>query len=740
MFGDKRLFHATLAVGVGSIVVFAATETGSAWQIGAWFVPVALVLGLWSVRAATSVDVVRGPLVLLLAGVFTYFGAGFVWYLWPITTGSPLPFPSPLDALFFASYTIFAVFLVRLLRRHGGDRVTNRIAVVDALIVTTTASALLWVELIAPQLRADASGLSTAVAVLYPVFTLLLFGLAVRLAITLRITRSVPAALLLAWIGNECVADVFYGFRSTNGTFDYDGPLMLLYMASYTALAALGAHPGVVGLLAGAPGEQPSGRLVDHEVGRNPRLAVLLLAALFPLVFHAVYFDDSPSLLVASGVTFVLVTYRTSLLAGDLNRQRELTDELDEAIQRLSAQRDDLARYVRIVQFTEDAVITTTPDGRVMEWNPGAEHLFGHTAEEAIGSVLWSLIFANDPDGFTEKLSFLETHGNASFESVRTRKDGSTVEVSVTVSSIYDDAGQRIGFVGIARDISERKAREAEMHQESKLEALGRLSAGLAHEINSPIQFVGDNARFLEEAYRELIGAVSIYRGLLDSSNPIGWAERQELVREAEANIDFEYLETEIPSAVEQTLEGIERVSTIVRAMKMFSHPGHKEHVPANLNEALEATVTVTRHQVSSVAELCLDLAELPPVRCNIADLNQVFLNLIVNAADAIAETGTPGQIGVSTQVDGEQVVIRITDTGGGIPDHVRSRMFEPFFTTKEVGRGSGQGLPLARGVVHEGHGGTLSVETRVGAGSTFTVRLPIAGLPLPDLALATGR
>ncbi len=250
----------------------------------------------------------------------------------------------------------------------------------------------------------------------------------------------------------------------------------------------------------------------------------------------------------------------------------------------------------------------------------------------------------------------------------------------------------------------------------------------MAHEINSPIQFVGDNARFLEEAYQELIGVVSFYRGLLDTSNPIGWAERQERVQEAEAGIDFDYLQKEIPSAVEQTLEGIERVSTIVRAMKTFSHPGHQEQVPGDLNEALAATVTVTRHQVSEVADLNLELADLPPVRCNIADLNQVFLILIVNAAEVIEETGQRGLIGVTTAVDGDDVIVQISDTGGGIPEDVRSKIFDPFFTTKDVGRGSGQGLPLARGVVHEGHGGTLTMDSTLGHGTTFTVRLPIDG------------
>lgn len=277
-------------------------------------------------------------------------------------------------------------------------------------------------------------------------------------------------------------------------------------------------------------------------------------------------------------------------------------------------------------------------------------------------------------------------------------------------------------------DITDRKARDAEVHRESKLESLGRLSAGLAHEINTPIQYVGDNARFLADAFADLMSMVTLYRSLLDAGQAMSWDQRQETMREAEGRLEVDYLQTEVPSAIDQTLQGIDRVATIVRAMKTFSHPGHTEHVPADLNEALTATVTVTRHQVSRVADLTLDLGELPPVRCNIADLNQVFLNLIVNAADAVEETGRRGRVGVTSAVDGDQVVIRISDTGTGIPDHVRAKIFDPFFTTKDVGRGTGQGLPLARAVVREAHGGTLTVRSEPGAGSTFTVRLPIDG------------
>jgi PAS domain S-box-containing protein len=399
---------------------------------------------------------------------------------------------------------------------------------------------------------------------------------------------------------------------------------------------------------------------------------------------------------------------------------------------RLAAQSAELACYAEVLDATEVAVIAVSLDGVITGWSPAASRLYGYERDEVVERPV-TLINPAPAFEILEALGNVAPGTATSYETVHLRKDGSPIQVLLILARTFDHPGKPGGVVAMARDVTEQRSRDVQFNHESKLESLGRLAAGLAHEINSPIQFVGDNARFLEEAYQELIRVVEVYRGLLDTSNPIGWLERQERVREAEAGIDFDYLQKEIPSAVEQTLEGIERVSTIVRAMKTFSHPGTREQVLADLNEALEATVTVTRHQISEVADLRLELGDLPPVRCNIADLNQVFLNLIVNASDAIEETGRRGVITVTTAVDGDEAVVRISDTGCGIPDDVRAKIFDLFFTTKDVGRGSGQGLPLARGVVQEGHGGSIGVESVAGQGSTFSVRIPIQGLPAQD-------
>jgi signal transduction histidine kinase len=214
-----------------------------------------------------------------------------------------------------------------------------------------------------------------------------------------------------------------------------------------------------------------------------------------------------------------------------------------------------------------------------------------------------------------------------------------------------------------------------------------------------------------------------------------------ELIRRVEESLaanDVKYLFDQIPAAIRETLEGIDRVTRIIGAMKEFSHPGGKEKSPADLNKAIETTVAVARNEWKCVADVALDLEpSLPAVPCFVGEFNQVILNLIVNAAHAIGDVvkqnpGSRGTITVKTRRDEDHVEIRVADTGTGIPDSCRSRIFEPFFTTKDIGRGTGQGLSLVYGTVVKKHGGQLSFETEVGKGTTFIIRLPITPSPAP--------
>ncbi len=252
---------------------------------------------------------------------------------------------------------------------------------------------------------------------------------------------------------------------------------------------------------------------------------------------------------------------------------------------------------------------------------------------------------------------------------------------------------------------------QASLLSAQKLEAIGSLAAGVAHEINTPIQYIGDNTKFVGESIEELLALAAAV------------GERPDL-----PPIDLEFMRDELPTAVQDSLDGIEQVARIVRALKAFAHPGSDDFALEDVNELIGVTASVSKSEWKYVAEM--DLSGLDPSLPHLpvlsGPLKQVMLNLMVNAAHAIADAGAgQGRISVTSGLEGDAAVIRVTDTGSGIPEEIRDRIFEPFFTTKEVGTGTGQGLAIAYEVVVKRHGGSLEVESEVGSGTTFVIRLP---------------
>ncbi len=286
-------------------------------------------------------------------------------------------------------------------------------------------------------------------------------------------------------------------------------------------------------------------------------------------------------------------------------------------------------------------------------------------------------------------------------------------------------------FRQLEQEVEQRHQMEIELRHAQKLQSVGQLAAGIAHEINTPVQYVSDSIHFLAESFKDTQRLIARHRQAEAELPPSSVHEAlRKKMTDAEEAVDLQYIQENAPNAFARAVDGLSRISTIVSAMREFAHFDQREKSPADLNRALRATLTVARGEYKDVADVETELGELPLVPCHLGDLNQVFLNLLVNAAHAIAEgeRGCRGRIRIRTASEGDTIRIDIADTGCGIPENIRDRVFEPFFTTREVGKGSGQGLAIARSIVVDKHGGSLTFQTQSGKGTTFTIRLPLAG------------
>jgi two-component system NtrC family sensor kinase len=295
-----------------------------------------------------------------------------------------------------------------------------------------------------------------------------------------------------------------------------------------------------------------------------------------------------------------------------------------------------------------------------------------------------------------------------------------------------------VGVLGVCTDISQTAELERQLSQTSRLESIGQLAAGIAHEINTPVQYASDNVRFVAESFESLMGGLRELSELSMSCADPGLHER---AGEIFADLDLDFLAEEVPSALSQSQEGLGRVAQIVRAMKEFSHPGG-ERTPTDVNQLVASTVQVSRNEWKYVArleeELGPDVGEIP---CYPGDLKQALLNMIVNAAHAVDErrrvqgVEALGRITVTTRRTPAEVVIEVKDDGIGMDEDVRNRIFDPFFTTKSVGKGTGQGLSLAHSAIVSKHQGRIEVTSRPMEGAVFSIVLPVptATGPGPD-------
>ena len=380
----------------------------------------------------------------------------------------------------------------------------------------------------------------------------------------------------------------------------------------------------------------------------------------------------------------------------------------------------------RSLEETSDSVpFRLTPDLALFTHiGPQAERLFGIAAERWL-----------EPGFFESRLS-PQDHG-ATLEQCRVvvefcaqheaefrfrRDDGTWIWLRCAMQLFESSEGPRIA--GHLTDVSVRRELASDQAQSQKLEALGRIAAGVAHEVNTPIQFTSDSLVFVQDGVATLLEMVERYRAAC-AGLP---ADARAALAEHEEAVDLDYVAENLPKALASSGEGLSRVATLVRSLKDFARPDGQDRVHADLNHALASTLVIAANEYRFVADVETDFGAIPTIDCYVSELNQVFLNIVVNAAHAITDvvgaSGGRGKIRIATRVEAGDVVVAISDTGAGIPMHVQDRIFEPFFTTKDVGKGSGQGLSIARTIIAK-HGGSLSFETAPGAGTTFFMRLP---------------
>ncbi|MDX2111453.1 MAG: PAS domain S-box protein [Verrucomicrobiota bacterium] len=438
----------------------------------------------------------------------------------------------------------------------------------------------------------------------------------------------------------------------------------------------------------------------------------------------------------------VVNTNRTEQKAMEVQLQLALAEANREIARRKEAEAVARVR-LKALDVAVRGFAITTPEGDILYVNRAFESITGYSAQETVGTRRACIFPPNyNPTVMSELRSLLLQGKFWHGELPNTRKDGTAYDEELTITPVMDTVGQVTHFIVVKHDISQRNKEkkeqalmEAQLRHAQKMESIGQLAAGIAHEINTPTQFVNDNLHFMQTSFAELNPVITACLNLSGTDRDSQTlATAIHTLAEAVKKADCGFLMDEIPRAIDESINGIKRVASIVRAMKEFSHPGAQVMTSVDINHAISNTITVARNEWKYVAELVTQLdPNLPMVMCLEGEFNQVILNLIVNAAHAIAEKlgknpNTKGEIALSTRSAGAWVEIDVSDTGTGIPEKHRGKIFDPFFTTKEVGRGTGQGLTIAHSVIVDKLGGSITFDTEMGVGTTFHIRLPIKG------------
>jgi two-component system NtrC family sensor kinase len=408
-------------------------------------------------------------------------------------------------------------------------------------------------------------------------------------------------------------------------------------------------------------------------------------------------------------------------------RTSEMRHELEERRRVEEALRSSESEFAAIFETASDGIVIVDEYGDIVRCNSAVRKLTGKTVEELTGISFVSLLEGPGKDQFREVMNNIALVPAQEFE-LRS-SDGKLKPICMSTSEFHVADHRR--FTVTLRDMTEQKQMQRELTQAQKLESIGQLAAGIAHEINTPMQCVSGNVEFLRNCYQKLFAVLDNYQEYLEGPE-LSWIERKETMDRLKMECHYDHIRDQAPPAIEEAADAVKKVIEIVRAMKAMSHPGTQEKVMTDVNELIRGATTISRNRWKYAAELTLELEPgLPDILALPAELNQVMLNLIVNAADAVLEKvekgeSSQGRITIRTRKHKEGVLIEVEDSGTGIPESIKQKIFDPFFTTKEVGKGTGQGLAITYDAVVKKHGGSISADSIAGEGSTFSVWLPI--------------
>jgi PAS domain S-box-containing protein len=427
--------------------------------------------------------------------------------------------------------------------------------------------------------------------------------------------------------------------------------------------------------------------------------------------------------------------YRTRRLRKRLAEQQRVQELLKQSRDEMKKSRDIAqfrsAENEKLIAAISSIFITVDADGKISQWNHSAEKFFQIPKAWVKAQLFVDILKEYFPDDQLEEIIEKARNQEKTLNNIEIQVNFPRVkepkQLLAAVNPIIDKGGKKFGFLFLAEDITHQKKEQMQMLVSQKLEALGQMAAGIAHEIRSPLQYIGDNVQFLLENFDSLVESCDRIKDSIkdaaESRKNVDAEKLNQYLREK----DFDFFIEEIPAALDHIINGVSRVSHIVRSMTEFFHIGSEAFEKADLNEMLKTTLVVAHTRIKNVADLQTDYApDLPLFYCSMGELNQVFLNLLINAVDAVAETGKHGLIKVSTKQKDSELIVEISDNGIGIPDEIKDKIFTPFFTTKKVGQGTGQGLPFSYSIIVERHKGKLYFKSKVNEGTTFFVRLPI--------------